>query len=98
MDLSGVMNPQQTWINYLVGAKEKTYNNSIDIPNFTYKREAGLILRRMREMEFQELMDCYYLSEEDNNRVVYKKLLEMMKKQNVIPVIGAGLSCWAYPL
>ena len=49
-------------------------------------------------MEFQELMDCYYLSEEDNNRVVYKKLLEMMKKQNVIPVIGAGLSCWAYPL
>ena len=49
-------------------------------------------------MKFQELMDCYYLSEEDNNRVVYKKLLEMMKKQNVIPVIGAGLSCWAYPL
>ena len=49
-------------------------------------------------MEFQELMDCYYLSEEDNNQVVYKELLEMMKKQNVIPVIGAGLSCWAYPL
>ena len=49
-------------------------------------------------MKFQELMDCYYLSDEDDNRVVYDQLLKMMKKQNVTPVIGAGLSCWAYPL
>ena len=49
-------------------------------------------------MKFQELMDCYYLSGEDNNRVVYEQLLEMMEKQNVTPAIGAGLSCWAYPL
>ena len=50
------------------------------------------------KMKFQELMDCYYLSGGDNNRVVYDQLLEMMGKQNVTPVIGAGLSCWAYPL
>lgn len=41
------------------------------------------------KMKFQELMDCYYLSDEDNNRVVYDQLLKMMKKQNVTPVIGA---------
>lgn len=49
-------------------------------------------------MNFSELMKCYYISEDDNNQIVYDQLLSAMKKQNVTPVIGAGLSCWAFPL
>ncbi|MDE7193772.1 MAG: SIR2 family protein, partial [Oscillospiraceae bacterium] len=49
-------------------------------------------------MDFQELMDCFFISKEDNNQVAYNDLLDSFKKQNVTPIIGAGLSCWAYPL
>lgn len=49
-------------------------------------------------MTFQELMDCYKISENENNSIVYKELLEMLKKQNITPIIGAGISSWAYPL
>ena len=49
-------------------------------------------------MNFQDLMDCYNISNGENNQIVYNNLLELLKKQNVTPVIGAGLSCWAYPL
>lgn len=49
-------------------------------------------------MKFCELMDCYYTSEIDNNQVVYDQLLSLMRKQNITPVIGAGLSHWVYPL
>ena len=49
-------------------------------------------------MNFQELMDCFFISTADNNKNVYDDLLESFKKQNVTPIIGAGLSCWAYPL
>lgn len=49
-------------------------------------------------MDFRKLMECYHLSEADNNQNVYNRLASMMKKQNITPVIGAGLSCWAYPL
>lgn len=48
-------------------------------------------------MTFQQLMDCYYLSDVDCNQKVYSMLLEQIKKHNVTPVIGAGLSFWAYP-
>lgn len=49
-------------------------------------------------MNFSELMDCFFISEEDNNQVAYNELLEAFKKHNITPIIGAGLSCWAYPL
>lgn len=49
-------------------------------------------------MNFQDLMDCYDISDGESNQVVYNNLLELFKKQNITPVIGAGLSCWAYPL
>ena len=49
-------------------------------------------------MDFQELMDCFFISEVDNNQLAYNDLLESFKKQNITPIIGAGLSCWAYPL
>ena len=49
-------------------------------------------------MKFQELMDCYYISDIDNNQIVYSQLLSLMRKQNITPVIGAGISHWAYPL
>lgn len=48
-------------------------------------------------MTFQQLMDCYYISSGDCNQKVYNMLLEQIKKHNVTPVIGAGLSFWAYP-
>lgn len=48
-------------------------------------------------MTFQQLMDCYYISNGDCNQKVYNMLLEQIKKHNVTPVIGAGLSFWAYP-
>ncbi len=49
-------------------------------------------------MNFQELMDCYYISEEENNQIVYNQLLSLIRKQNITPFIGAGLSSWTYPL
>lgn len=49
-------------------------------------------------MNFQNLMDCYNISNGESNQIVYNNLLELFKKQNITPVIGAGLSCWAYPL
>lgn len=49
-------------------------------------------------MDFQELMDCFFISEEDNNQVAYDDLLKSFKNQNITPIIGAGLSCWVYPL
>lgn len=49
-------------------------------------------------MTFQELMDSYYISEEDNNQITYNKLLTFAQTKNITPVIGAGLSHWAYPL
>lgn len=49
-------------------------------------------------MNFQELMDCYYISKEENNQIVYNQLLSLIRKQNITPFIGAGLSRWAYPL
>lgn len=49
-------------------------------------------------MTFQELMDCYKINENENNNIVYGKLLKMFQKQNITPVIGAGISCWVYPL
>lgn len=49
-------------------------------------------------MNFQDLMDCYNISNGENNQIVYNNLLNSFKKQNITPVIGAGLSSWAYPL
>ncbi len=49
-------------------------------------------------MNFTELMDCFVISEEDNNRVAYNEFLASFKKHNITPIIGAGLSCWTYPL
>ncbi len=49
-------------------------------------------------MNFQELMDCFFISEEDNNQIAYDDFLKSFKKQNITPIVGAGLSCWAYPL
>lgn len=49
-------------------------------------------------MTFEELMDCCYISDSDCNRYSYAQLLNAFRKNNVIPVIGAGMSCWAYPL
>ena len=49
-------------------------------------------------MNFQELMDCYAISKSESNEEAYSFLKEQVKKDNVIPVIGAGLSIWAeYP-
>lgn len=49
-------------------------------------------------MNFQDLMNCYNISDGESNQIVYNNLLELFKKQNITPVIGAGLSSWAYPL
>lgn len=49
-------------------------------------------------MNFQDLMDCYNISDGECNQIVYNNLLELLKKQNVTPVIGAGFSHWVYPL
>ena len=43
-------------------------------------------------------MDCYNISDGESNQIVYNNLLELFKKRNITPVIGAGCSCWAYPL
>jgi len=56
------------------------------------------IERRGIAVNFQDLMNCYYISEEDNNQIAYDKLVALMRKGNVTPVIGAGISRWAYPL
>ena len=48
-------------------------------------------------MNFQELMDSYCFSEYESNEYRYKLLLEKMKKHRILPVIGSGLSCWAFP-
>ncbi len=50
-------------------------------------------------MTFDELMDFYNINDDLCNRAVYNSLLNELKSNRVIPVIGAGLSCWAgYPL
>lgn len=49
-------------------------------------------------MKFENLMNCYHISEYDNNQIVYDKLVKQLWKQNITPLIGAGLSSWAYPL
>ena len=49
-------------------------------------------------MNFDELMECYHISDFDSNRVTYNELLQMFRRGNITPVIGAGLSSWAYPL
>ena len=49
-------------------------------------------------MTFQELMDCYTISDFENNDITYKQLVDSLTRNNVTPVIGAGLSHWAYPL
>lgn len=51
-------------------------------------------------MTFQELMNSFHFEKNESlgNTAVYKRLLEAIKSNRVIPVIGAGLSCWAgYP-
>lgn len=48
---------------------------------------------------FRKMMNSYKFSDDDSNFDVYTDLLKQMKDNGVIPVIGAGLSCWAgYPL
>jgi len=53
----------------------------------------------MRQPSFNEIMD--YSAE---NRVIYKDLLELMKKSKdsgdykVVPFVGAGMSAFAYPM
>ena len=49
-------------------------------------------------MTFEQLMDCYFISEEENNRVVYDQLLPLVQSRDVTPFVGAGVSRWAYPL
>ena len=49
-------------------------------------------------MTFDELMQSYYLSDLENNRVSYDNLLEQAKNNNLTPLIGAGLACWAFPM
>ncbi|MCH5278189.1 MAG: SIR2 family protein, partial [Christensenellaceae bacterium] len=49
-------------------------------------------------MTFDELMGCYYVNELDSNKAVYDELVKKLKRHNLTPIIGAGLSCWAYPL
>lgn len=50
-------------------------------------------------MTFQELMDCWDRGEYNCNRAVYDKILEQVTRNNLIPVIGAGLSAWVgYPM
>ncbi len=48
-------------------------------------------------MEFAELMGCHNHSEYDCNQVVYNELVMQLKRHNVVPVIGAGLSAFVYP-
>lgn len=48
-------------------------------------------------MTFDELKKCFYVNENDCNEAVYKELLHALKENRVTPVIGAGLSAWAYP-
>ncbi|MBE6946124.1 MAG: tetratricopeptide repeat protein [Ruminococcaceae bacterium] len=48
-------------------------------------------------MEFSELMDCHNHSEYDCNQVVYDDLIAQLRRKNVVPVIGAGLSAFVYP-
>lgn len=53
----------------------------------------------MRQPSFNEIMD--YSAE---NRVIYKDLLELMKKSKdsgdykVVPFVGAGMTAFAYPM
>lgn len=56
------------------------------------------IQKEERHLNFQDLMNCYNISDGESNQIVYNNLLELFKKQNITPVIGAGLSHWAYPL
>lgn len=34
-------------------------------------------------MKFQELMDCYHISDVDNNQIAYQELLTMMQRKNI---------------
>lgn len=48
---------------------------------------------------FQDLMGCWNRGPYNCNQAVYNKILEQAKKNNLIPVIGAGLSAWVeYPM
>lgn len=50
-------------------------------------------------MNFQDLMNAFHINDDLCNQVVYKDLLVQIKRNRVIPVLGAGLSAWAgYPL
>ena len=49
-------------------------------------------------MTFDELKKCFYINEKDCNEAVYNELLKALQDNNLTPVIGAGLSVWAYPL
>ena len=51
-----------------------------------------------KEMTFDDLMNCYHLGKDIGNRNVYEDLKKKINGR-IVPVIGAGLSCWAgYPL
>ena len=52
------------------------------------------------KVTFQELMGAFHIGDTICNDAVYRALLEQMKGEaRIVPVIGAGLSCWAgYPL
>ena len=50
-------------------------------------------------MTFDELMDSFYINDDLCNKKVYIRLSDQMKRDRIVPVIGAGLSIWAeYPL
>lgn len=50
-------------------------------------------------MTFQELMDCWNRGAYNCNRAVYDKILEYAIGNNLVPVVGAGLSAWVeYPM
>lgn len=48
-------------------------------------------------MTFEQLLGSFYINDDLCNKAVYSNLLNNITK--IVPVIGAGLSCWAgYPL
>lgn len=49
-------------------------------------------------MDFEALMKCYDIGAGEQNSEVYRVILDLARKKNLSPVIGAGLSAWAYPL
>ncbi len=62
---------------------------------YLYNKRGGFLAK----MTFSDLMNAFYVNDSMCNQRVYDNLLKQMKNNRVIPVIGAGLSCWAgYPL